>query len=45
LLLKYLGDREALASANTTDYSLVRGKFRIGLITAIVGSPRLNHWA
>jgi len=40
LLPKYLGNREALALANTTDYSLVRGKFIIGLTTAVVGSPR-----
>ena len=39
-LPKYLGNREALALANTTDYLLVLGKLRIGLITAVVGSPR-----
>jgi len=40
LLPKYLGNREVLALANTADYSLVHGKFRIGLITALVGSLR-----
>jgi len=39
LLLKYLGNREALALANTTDYFLVLGKLRKGLTTAVVGSP------
>jgi len=40
LLPKYLGNREALAVANTTDYFLVLGKLRIGLITAVDGLPR-----